>query len=122
MRFHPVPLEVGFKILNGSQCIGMGKVAQVPDLVDIEEDLGAEEGVPDISPPFCMELFTEYFQLIFELHVKGCQRLIRVHLDLVGLVLGPWSKVCHMHTCGMLRITEVAAGLYQMRGTLLTAV
>ena len=112
MIFHPVPLEVVLKIINGSQCIGMGKVTEVPDLVDVEENLRAKERVLNVPPPFHVELFTESLQLVFKLHVKGHQRVTKVHLDPVGLVLGLWSRVCWVHSCGMLRITEITAGLY----------
>jgi len=37
----------------------MGKVTEVPDLVNIEEDLRTKERALNVFPPFCMELFAE---------------------------------------------------------------
>src|SRR5260370_15516504 len=64
------------------------------DLLEIEEDLRAEEEVFGTLPPFHMKLFMEGFQLDFELCVKGCWRAIRVHLDLVVPMLALWVNIC----------------------------
>ena len=55
------------------------------DLIEIEEDLGAEETISSVFPPFCMKILTESLQLAFQLHVEVCPRVSSVHLDLIGL-------------------------------------
>ena len=91
------------------------------DLVEIEEDLGAEEIIFGILPPFHVKFLMESFQLAFQLHVKVCPGVISVHLNLVGPVLVLWGRVSGIHTRGMSRIADVTPGYNRMRCTMVAA-
>ena len=79
------------------------------DLVMIEEDMRPKEPVICVLPPFCMELCMECFELTFKFFIECHQRLIRIHLDLVGFALGFWGRICCKHLGSVVRVTDVAA-------------
>src|SRR6266850_6955741 len=99
----------------------MHEVTQMMDLVEIEEDLGAEEIIFGILPPFHVKFLMESFQLAFQLHVKVCPGAISVHLNLVGPALVLWGRVSGIHTHGMSRITDVTTGYNRTRCTTVAA-
>ena len=109
MISHPVPLEVIMKIVNSGQWTCTCKVAELPNMRAVEENVWPKEVIFLAFPPLGMKLHSELFESTLKFSIQRHQLSILVNLDFVQVMCGFWAWIHCMHFLSVIRITEITA-------------